>query len=149
MKRAPQSQRTYFLTFVTILRRKLFHAPVNAELMLATLQDYRAQGKFSLHAFVVMSDHVHVLVTPTENVSLERVVQLIKGGFSFRFKSRMDIWERGHFPERLKDWDGYNACVRYIENNPVRAGIVSEAEQYPFSSASRKDLSDPAPKELM
>ena len=96
-----------------------------------------------------MPDHVHVLVTPTENVSLERVVQLIKGGSSFRIKTMTNVWERGHFPKRLEDWDGYYACVRYIEENPVRAGIVPEAGLYLFSSASRKDLVDAPPKELM
>ncbi len=59
-----QQLATYALTISTFQQHRHFQRTANAELLLATLQCYRAQGKFLLHAFAVMLDHVHVLLTP-------------------------------------------------------------------------------------
>jgi len=135
MHLAPQEVRTYFTTFSTAERRALFLAEATAQLMITTVQGYRDKGSFTLHAFVVMPDHVHVLLTPAAEVPLEKTIQLMKGGFSFRLKNRLDVWERGHFDRRIKDREGYDACVKYIHDNPVKDGMVSEAAEYVFSSA--------------
>ena len=61
-----------------------------AELFLDTLQRYREQHKFLLHEFVLMPDHFHLLLTPAPEVPMEKAVQLIKGGFSFRVKKELN-----------------------------------------------------------
>jgi putative transposase len=131
----PQESRSYFTTFSTAGRRRLFQVEETAALMVETLQSYRQKGSFELHAFVVMPDHVHVLLTPAAEVSFEKAMQLMKGGFSFRLKSTADVWERGHFDRRIKDRQGYEACVRYIHENPVVGRMVDRANAYLFSSA--------------
>jgi len=148
MNRAPQSIRTYFLTFVCAKRQRLFHVERYAAPMRDTLQHYRGQKKFALHAFVIMPDHVHVLLTPAEDTSLERAIQLIKGGFSFRLRSKTDVWERGHFGKRIQDRAAYHACTTYIEQNPVRARLSMEASEYGFSSISSETSTDPCPEWL-
>jgi putative transposase len=80
MRLKPQ---TYVLTAVTHQCRRVFQQTTIAELFIATLFRYRDSGKFQLHAFVVMPDHVHVLLTPAPDMAIERAAQLIKGGFSF------------------------------------------------------------------
>ena len=87
---APQELRTYFITTVTANRRRLFQVADNANLLLDTLSHYRVQGKFHLHAFVVMPDHLHVLMTPSPEVSLEKAMQFVKGGFSHPLKRKLD-----------------------------------------------------------
>jgi len=109
MKIAPQELRTYLLTAVTAQRRSLFQVTARAELFIATLQDNRARGRFELHSFVVMPDHVHLLLTPAPDVSREKAVQLIKGGFSFRLKSKMDVWERSYDSRRIVDGVQFDA----------------------------------------
>ncbi len=145
MALAPQEIRTYFTTFSTAERRRLFQVEEAARLMISTLQGYREKGSFALHAFVVMPDHVHVLLTPAPEVSLEKAIQLMKGGFSFRLKSRSEVWERGHFDRRIKDCAGYEACVGYIHANPVEAHMAAVAEEYPYSSAHPSAVIDPMP----
>jgi len=113
--------------------------------MVDTLQGYRAKGSFAMHAFVVMPDHVHVLLTPAPEVPLEKSIQLMKGGFSFRLKSKFDVWVRGHFDRRIKDRDGYEACVAYIHANPVKERIAVEAEEFAFSSAHPSAVVDSMP----
>ena len=56
-----------------------------ARLFLKSLYGYRRQEQFHLHALVLMPEHVHLLLTPAPDVTLERVVQLIKGGYSYAF----------------------------------------------------------------
>ena len=72
---------TYFVTSAAFNRRRLFQVAATAELFLDRLQRYRKDGHYKLHAFVVMPDHMHLLLTPL-GTTIERVVGLIKGGFS-------------------------------------------------------------------
>jgi REP element-mobilizing transposase RayT len=78
-----QKLSTYAITILTHQRYSHFQRTANAELFIATLFRYRDQGKFQLHGFVVMPDHVHVLITPAIDQSTSRCIQLIKGGYSF------------------------------------------------------------------
>src|ERR1700757_853907 len=100
MPRAPQKLRTYFITTVTANRRRLFQVEQNANLFIEVLQDQRTKNRLQLHAFVVMPDHAHLLLTPAPEVSLEKAMQYIKGGFSFRLKSKLDVWERSYTNHR-------------------------------------------------
>ena len=140
MRLAPQETRTYFVTTATAQRRPLFLTPATAELLQATLLDYRAQGRYQLHAFVIMPDHLHALITPAPDVSLEKAMQFIKGGFSFRLKSKIDVWTKSYNEVQISNPDRCGACIGYIEQNPVRNLLVADRLGYPYSSANRMDL---------
>ncbi|KAA6463360.1 transposase [Acidobacteria bacterium AB60] len=144
MHLAPQETRTYFVTTVTAQRRRLFQVAANADLLQSTLLHYHAQNRFLLHAFVVMPDHLHVLLTPAPAVSLEKAMQFIKGGFSFRLKSQRDVWERSFDESQILSAQRFHTGRRYIEDNPVRCGLVSEPQAYPYSSATWPNA-DPMP----
>jgi REP element-mobilizing transposase RayT len=73
---------TYALTTATLQRRGLFVRTANALLLIDTLFHYRDQGRYRLHGFAVMPEHLHVPLTPSESQSIERCAQCIKGGFS-------------------------------------------------------------------
>jgi putative transposase len=124
---------TFFVTSGTYNRRRLFQVERNAELLIETLQHYRAEGHYKLHAFVVMPDHIHLLLTPQE--TLERVIGLIKGGFSHRLSSKLPVWQRGFTDHRIRDAPDYNIRHRYIHQNPVTARLCDTPEAYRFSSA--------------
>ena len=148
MHLAPQDLRTYFITFSTAGRRRVFQVERNAGLMLEILEGYRSQGRFELHAFVVMPDHLHLLLTPAPDVSLEKAIQYVRGGFSFRLKSRLPVWERGHFDKRVPDYGAYEACVAYIHRNPVEARLAQNERDYLYSSAAMNAALDPMPSWL-
>jgi putative transposase len=141
---------TYFITSATYNRRHLFQVTANAKLFLETLQHYRTEGHYKLHAFVVMPDHVHLLLTP-QSLSLERVVGMIKGGFSHRIGSRFPVWQRGFTDHRIRDREEFEVRREYIHQNPVRARLVNVAEEYPYSSAYRQEEAQctPAAKAAM
>ena len=103
-------------------------------LFIETLRHYRDEGCYKVAAFVVMPDHVHLLITP-QGITIERAVGLIKGGFSHRLGSKMPVWQRGFTDSRMKDRENFEARRRYIHDNPVRAHLVERAEEYAYSSA--------------
>ena len=107
-ERARNREQTYFVTSSTWERRHLFRTQTLAELFVVVLGQYRGSS-YLLHEFVLMPDHFHLLITPGE--ALERAVQKIKGGFSFRVKkelgSNSEIWQRGFSDHRIRDWEDY------------------------------------------
>jgi putative transposase len=76
--------RTFFVTSSTDNKRNLLQSDRSAGLFIKVVYEYRAQGKFRLHEFVVMPDHFHLLLTVGSEICIERAVQFIKGGFAFR-----------------------------------------------------------------
>ena len=132
--------RLFFITTVTWQRRPLFRNPQRAELMTDVLAYYRDEKRYLLHEFVVMPDHLHLLLTPATDLSLERAVQLIKGGLSYRLgkTKRGSIWQESFTNHRIRDEEDYSRHVDYIWMNPVRAGLVERPELYPYSSAFAK-----------
>src|SRR5713226_284703 len=76
--------RTFFVTSSISGKRNLLQSDRSAGLFIRVLYDYRTQRKFRLHEFVVMPDHFHALLTVECDMSIERALQFIKGGFAFR-----------------------------------------------------------------
>jgi putative transposase len=136
---------TFFVTSRTHNSWRIFRIERNAELFLETLQHYRREGHYKLHAFVVMPDHIHLLLTPLDR-SIERVMGLIKGGFSHRLSSRFPVWQRSFTDRRVRDKDEFLVKREYIHQNPIRGRLVASAELYRFSSAYRgaKEASVPS-----
>jgi putative transposase len=130
--------RTFFVTSVAVRRQPVFRDNRTAVLLMETMLHYQALKKYLLHAFVIMPDHIHVLLTPAFELSLERAVQLIKGGFSYRLKSRFPVWQESFTSHRIRDVADFEQHVEYIHRNPVRAGLILEAAQYPYSSAKSR-----------
>jgi len=131
-------QRTFFVTTVTWGRMPIFRVEVRARLFIDVLLGYRGQGKFLLHEFVVMPDHVHVLLTPAPEIALERAVQFFKGGYSYRLrkKENIQVWQESFTNHRIRDAEDYRRHCEYIRMNPVRANLMPEAMAYPYSSAN-------------
>ena len=136
MPLAGQDVRTFFITSVTAQRRRLFQVTTNCELLIDVLRENTLKSRFDLHAFVVMPDHFHLLLTPAPDVSLEKAVQYVKGGFSFRLKSKGDVWEKSFMEHRIKDRVDYRNHREYIEQNPVRKRMSESAHEHPYSSAN-------------
>ncbi|MDP9039947.1 MAG: transposase [Acidobacteriota bacterium] len=90
--------------------------------MIECLLRHRDQGRFLLHAFVLMPDHLHLLLTPSE--SIEKTAQLVKGGFSFAARKQYprEVRQAGYYAHRVTDARDYHQQMAYIGSNPVRKG---------------------------
>src|SRR5580698_694215 len=117
---------SYAITAIAYQRRRVFQRTAIADLFIAMLFRYRDGGRFLLHGFVAMPDHIHVLLTPAADQTVEGCAQLIKGGFSFAVRKEYagEIWQEGYHPHRVTDEDGFRNQLAYIENNPVRKNFV-------------------------
>ena len=98
----------------------------------------------AIHAYVFMTNHVHLLVTPEAATSLPRAMQSVGRVYVQYFNSTQDrsgtLWE-GRYKATIVDSDRYLlACMRYIELNPVRAGMVEHPERYPVVEPSRERI---------
>jgi putative transposase len=142
----------YFITASTFQKRNILQSDRMANLFVDVLLHHRKQQKYSLHEFVVMPDHFHLLITPRE--SLERAMQLIKGGFSFRAKRELgfmhEIWQPGYYDGRVRDVQEYFGFRGYLRENPVKRGLAIRPEEYRYSSAwpEMEMKMDPAAKKF-
>ena len=95
-------------------------------------------GHYQLGPFVVMANHVHVLLLPL--VPPSRLLKSLKGSTA-REANRLlgrtgePFWQRESYDHWVRDEAEWNRIAAYIENNPVKAGLVARAEEYPWSSA--------------
>jgi REP-associated tyrosine transposase len=147
---AAQSTRTFFVSSTTAGRRALLQSDRMAQRLVDVLVDNRQKRRFLLHEFVIMPNHFHLLLTPAAEISLEKALQFIKGGFSFRAKREIhfafEIWQAGFVNHRVRDAEDYKYHHTYIWENPVRAGLSERPELFAWSSASaRMELDAPPP----
>jgi REP-associated tyrosine transposase len=143
-------QRTFFVESNTVGRRRLLQSERSARLLIDVLFHHRDQGEYRLHAFVVMPNHFHALITLGGRTTVERAMQKIKGGYSFRARRESSpgpgIWQRGFSDKRVRSREEFLAYRRYIHMNPVRARLVVTPEEFPYSSAHPSFRAIPAEK---
>ena len=138
------------------------------ELLVDSLARAVASHRFDLYAYVLMPEHVHIVVRPQHiKSSIANLLQAIKRPMSFRARemleasghpiaallrveiasdrSHFQFWQRGPgFDSNLRSWDSVNDAVRYIHMNPVRRGLVDRPENYEWSSCRQWEFPDEA-----
>jgi putative transposase len=138
----------YFVTTDTWQKHPLFINTALANIVVEQIVSCRDRGFYKLHTFVLMPDHLHVLLTPGETTTVEKAMQMIKGGAAHRIglerPHKFPIWHAGFHDRWMRDADEYRNRKRYIEQNPVEAGLVERPEDYNLSSASRQYVLDPS-----
>jgi putative transposase len=134
--RTPRAGMSYVAT-ATHDRRPIFEISRAAELFVDTLLHYRTLGHYKLHAYVVMPDLVHLLLTP-QSISLDQALALIKNGFVHRLDTELPIWQESYTAYSVANNHDLEVARAYLHQLPVRASLASAAELYPHSSAYRQ-----------
>jgi len=133
------SARTFFATTKTSQGLPLLQSERNATLMIAVLRSYVAAGEFRLHDSVIMPGHMHLLITVGADMTIEKAMQLSKGGFSYRLKKECgylgEVWQRGFSEQRVENRQSLLQHREYISGNPVEAGLVDSSEKFPYCFA--------------
>ena len=87
------------------------------------------ERRFELHDFVIMPDHVHLLLTVDDDMTIEKAMQLIKGRFSYRlsheFGYKGEVWQRGFTEVQVMNRESFENHREYIAENPVKAGLAA------------------------
>ena len=144
--------KTYFITASAYMHQNLFQRTETADLLMTTLFRYRDAEEFMLHEFVIMPNHVHLLLSVDDDHTVGRAVQMIKGGFSFAMgKAGLKLkaaWQPSYYEHRVRDAEEYGRMRAYIHDNPVRRGLVRTAGEFLYSSARTSWRLDDVPERL-
>lgn len=153
IKRRVRQAGVYFVTAKTWQRRPLFGKEGPAKILLEQILSCRERGFYKLHAFVIMPEHFHALLTPGDKATLEKAMQMIKGGSAYEIRKqlmyRFPIWQPGYHDRWIRSVEEYETRKRYIELNPVTAKLVDRAEAYALSSANGRFVLDASQFELV
>lgn len=119
-------------------RQPIFGADADYRFLLDLLDEYARAAKVAVHGYVLMGNHFHLLATPETAKGLPDMMQAVGRRYVRYFNGRYGrsgtLWE-GRYRSTLVQAERYLlACMVYIDLNPVRAGMVQEPAQYPWSS---------------
>ena len=121
-------------------RTAIFSSERAARLFIQILHDVKLETDCDLIAFVVMPDHVHLVLRSTATHSIGQVIQLIKGRFSRRYNEMTGksgrLWQSRYHERALRSESELSAAIEYVQDNPVAAGLAGEASAFAWSSAS-------------
>ncbi len=122
-------------------RQLLFESAVAVRMLLEVMGEVRRDTGFELYAWVVMPDHIHLVIGVPDPSKLSRVMQLIKGRFAYRYNRlggwRGSAWQSRYHARVLRSERALNAAIEYVHANPVVAGLTSSPGEYPWSSARK------------
>ena len=160
LKRFDIENYCHFVTTRTYNDVRIFQKKENTELFLRILYEVKGKLNFLLIAFVIMLDHLHLMIVPDRRNTISDVMRHFKGRFArFYNKSRRmnsadygkkvivhrtgnlspseaKIWQEGFYDHVIRNKKEFLQKLNYIHNNPVTAGMVAKPEDYKFSSAS-------------
>ena len=130
-------------------RRLIFGDDSDYEAFLGWLREASRRFRVAIHAYVLMPNHLHLLATPVDDVGLGRMMQWVGRHYVPYFNHKNDrvgtLWQ-GRYKTTVIDSEQYFLiCSRYIELNPVRAGLLSDPQQYRWSSYAHHVGAHPDP----
>jgi putative transposase len=128
-------QRWYFVTLCCKDKKCIFAVPENARWLVEILHQQAILNQFSVYAYCIMPDHIHMLVCGlTASSNLLAFVKAIKQRTSYAFRRRhaADLWQKKFYDHILRKDDAVTAVAAYIWMNPVRKGICGDPREYEF-----------------
>ena len=127
------------MTICTDNKEKLFDSEVGGKIIINELLRTAKDLRFRILCYCLMPDHLHVIVSPGEsNLSLSKFLNVFKGRTTAVFRERKDlkkIWQRSAFDHVIRTEENLKGVIEYIRNNPVRKGIVENADDFPYSES--------------
>lgn len=119
-------------------RQAIFSSPADYQVLLDLVEENAKKSGVAIHAYVLMVNHFHLLVTPEAADSLPRMMQAVGRRYVRYFNDSQGrsgtLWEGRYRSTLIQAETSLLACMAYMDLNPVRAGLVSEARDYPWSS---------------
>ena len=164
LKRFYFSNRLYFITTVTENRVPIFSNEKNIRILFGAISEYSYHYAIKIHAFVVLPDHAHLLITPTTDtftishfmkgvkgksareINRQRTVKTLETGTVETVPTNPNVgtdssvpvstrvWQHQFLDHVVRNTEDYRTHVAYIHNNPVKHGLCKEAGEYKWSS---------------
>jgi putative transposase len=129
---------SYYLGCCLENRRQLLRQDAFAQLLLNLYLAQRDRGSIKLHGYVIMPDHYHVLLSLREEKSISQIVREVHSLFARTCRKMTEIkgriWQRRFYDHVIRDKTDWLTKLAYLHNNPLRAGLVENIADYPWSS---------------
>lgn len=140
---------TYLITAPTFHRKRVFQNQRFGEVLAELLMHCRRQYDFLLHDYVIMPDHVHLLLTAAADADIATIVK----GFELAFSDELErqygysgkLWGDEVSQRKIETAEEYAEAARHIYSNPVRGGFCDREGEYRMSSRSSRWVLDPLP----
>jgi putative transposase len=133
LKRYQQTGELHFVTFSCVRHRQILGSAEARDLLLQVLEGTRVRYGMGVHGYVVMPDHVHLLVAEPEKAALSLAVQILKQRFS-RTRTQEYVWEPRYYDFNVRTEEKRIEKLRYMHRNPVKRGLAVEAGGWRWSS---------------
>ncbi len=143
---------TFLITAPTFHRKRVFQNERYGEALTEILMRCRQESRLLLHDYVLMPDHMHLLVTGKGNVDVVGAVSELQKAFvdvvRREFGYSGEVWDANLIAHEIHDSKEYVAAARHIHSNPVRVGFCDDEVEYRLSSKSSRWVLDPLPEHL-
>jgi putative transposase len=135
LTRFQQAESLHFLTFSCHERKPYLTDPAANAIVEETLERTRARHDACIYAYVLMPEHVHILMNEPPKILVAMFLKAFKQEVSRKLKGDRDhFWQHRYFDRNIRGEDSMSEIIRYIHRNPVARGLVSQAEDYQWSS---------------
>jgi putative transposase len=139
----------HFITFSCHHRLPYLEAPKPKEILERVIERTRSTHNFLLYAYVLMPEHLHLLLSEPKNHSLSSTLRVIKGESSKLLKgNRNHFWQPRYYDFNVFTTRKFKEKIQYIHRNPVTRGLVLKPEDYRWSSFNHYATGEPSPIEI-
>jgi putative transposase len=135
LKRFQRAETLHFITFSCFHRLPFLQAPEPKETVEAILEQTRARHQARVYAYVLMPEHIHLLINEPPSILAAQFLKALKQITSRKLRGdRQQFWQPRYFDANIRGESARSEVIRYIHRNPVKRGLVASPGQYRWSS---------------
>jgi putative transposase len=149
LRRYQQTGHFHFITFSCYQRLPFLANPIAKQTFVEILETLRKRHSFYISGYVLMPEHVHLLLSEPPNITLASLLRILKGETSRRLKgNRVQFWQRRYYDFNVFTEVKRIEKLKYIHRNPVSRGLAEKPEDYPWSSFRHWATGEPCQIEI-
>jgi putative transposase len=135
LTRFHQSGQSHFVTFCCYHRRRLLTTDESRRIFESALERVRRSFRLQVYGYVVMPEHVHLLLSEPPQDTLADALKSLKQGVSLRLIGDADhFWQKRYYDFNIRNYPQFVEKLRYIHRNPVEGGLCERPEEWEWSS---------------
>ena len=139
LRRFHESKQSHFITFSCHKRQPKFTHPEICELFLQCLEEMRQNFGMCVYGYVIMPEHVHLLIDEPKIATLPDAIHFLKLSFTKRLRYQENVgsgsfWQKRYYDRNVRDEEEFTIKLRYLHRNPVKRGLVERPADWKWSS---------------
>ncbi len=153
LRRFHESGQSHFITFSCYRRQAKLARPATRDLFLATLEAMRVQFGACVYGYVVMPEHIHLLINEPERGSVAEALHFLKLSCAKRAKTTAEniagsFWQKRYYDMNIRNYRQFVEKLRYIHRNPVKRGLCASPADWQWSNFRHYAFRERGPVEI-